>query len=313
MKLAWMLRGRVIESGSGAESIYVPSFPSQCVGFNVFFTGRSDVALVLWEFIQCIVQLMAKCLCRSALSQGISFCSKQGLPVAIDQWKWDWIVNTIKGFFAGSVGSVAVHEFKRKKKRISLRSGGQVHASPEPIVQKWMRFETSDQLVALKYLLGSFCLFGVREIPRQGTSLVVQNASLCNIIPRVQVAVEGGFIRRTSRYGVDFGYDGNAFKVVVRYCMRKGDSAALREFRQLATNNGLSQQHGVQASELELLRVEVNTFFKNDDGNLLIVQEVQDNRCLCKSVRSPEFFTLPIENVRVMAHRYRSGLLGGIN
>jgi len=70
---------------------------------------------------------------------------------------------------------------------------------------------------------------------------------------------------------------------------------------------------GVQASELELLRVEVNTFFKNDDGNLLIVQEVQDNRCLCKSVRSPEFFTLPIENVRVMAHRYRSGLLGGIN
>ena len=98
-----------------------------------------------------------------------------------------------------------------------------------------MRFETSDQLVALKYLLGSFCLFGVREIPRQGTSLVVQNASLCNIIPRVQVAVEGGFIRRTSRYGVDFGYDGNAFKVVVRYCMRKGDSAALREFRQLAT------------------------------------------------------------------------------
>ena len=48
MKLAQMLQGRVIESGSGAESIYAPTFPSQCVGFNDFFTGRSDVALVLW-------------------------------------------------------------------------------------------------------------------------------------------------------------------------------------------------------------------------------------------------------------------------
>ena len=146
----------------------------------LYYGSLSNALISSWQSVS--ADLLFHKGCHFAVWKAFQLSLISGLPVVIDQWKWDWIVNTIKGVFVSSVGSVAVHEFQRKKKSISLCS----NASSESIVQKWMRFETSDQLVALKYLLGSFCLFRVCERLCQGTSVVVKNASLCTIIPRIQ-------------------------------------------------------------------------------------------------------------------------------
>ncbi len=156
MRLVRLLRGRATENG--AKAVYAPSFPCRCSGFYDFHLMQSDACYILWyDVVQCGISLLTKCLSCFTLAQGTEFCSKQSPAVALDAWKWDWLVKQF--FFFGS--PLMIHSFCHAKKHLTLRKGGVVVAISNTISQSWLRLQTTEQLSALKYVFRSSCLFGL--------------------------------------------------------------------------------------------------------------------------------------------------------
>jgi hypothetical protein len=204
MRLVRLLRGW--ETAIGVEAVFVSSFPCQCLGFFDIYTIRSDLCYVIWhDVIQCGISLLMKCLFRSALAQGTEFCSKQSPTVAFDHWKWDWLVKELLFSFGGPL---MIHNFRRCKKRVTLRKGGLVTAISDGVNQSWIRFQTPNELNALKCVFGSWCLFGIRDKPpRVGTSNVILNTTLCNVVPMMSGVQHDISLRlRTHQFGVDLRF-----------------------------------------------------------------------------------------------------------
>jgi hypothetical protein len=302
MRLVWLLRGRANENG--VEAVFVPSFPCQCSGYFDFYTMRADVCHALWfDVIQCGASLLTKCLSRSALAQGTEFCYKQSPAVAFDAWKWDWLVKQLSFFFGRPL---MIHSFRRAKKHITLRKGGLVVACSNSVSQSWIRFQAADQLAALKCIFGSWCLFGIRDkAPRVGTSLLITNTTLCNIVPTMAGNVEDVFNQRTHQFGVDLCFDGASFRIISRYKMVNGGAEDLMSFRSTPVRNPTRIQ---PVSEAELSRIGPNTFFRDDNGNLMVVNDVTRAHCQCRVLSTREILNLSIDYVRVRARTYRLGL-----
>jgi hypothetical protein len=271
MQLVWMLRGHVTQHGS--ESIFVPSFPCQCDCFYDWYTIRADISFALWhDVVLCGVSLLTKCLSHSALTQGTEFCQKQSPSVSFATWKWDWLVQQI---FHAIGRPLPIHTFCQSKKLITLRKGGQVIASSQAITQSWIRFQTPDELQGIKRIFGSWCLFGVRDkAPRIGTSIVITDNSLCNIVLETSGMTDCVFQQRTHNFGIDLSFDGTHFRIFARYRIISGRAAELSSFREAPTRDS---HRNMQFSEAELSRVGMNTFFRAIDGRLMVVLSLEAN------------------------------------
>ena len=106
MDMVRVLHGHQSE-GNGVETLYVPSFPSECPQFVMAYNLHADISGGLWSDVFCSVcSPLTQQLCRIVQSQGIDFCSKQSAPLKIDRWKWNWM----KEFFL-SKGREHIRQF----------------------------------------------------------------------------------------------------------------------------------------------------------------------------------------------------------
>ena len=87
--------------------------------------------------------------------------------------------------------------------------------------------------------------------------------------------------------------------------MVNGSAEDLRLLRAAAVHNATRIP---QVSAAELSRIGPNTFFRDDNGNLMVVNDVTRAHCQCRVLSTREILNLSIDYVRVRARTYRLGL-----
>ena len=83
-----MLHGQAAETS--VESVFVPSFASECVEFKAKYSMQADTAHGPWHgIVQDCGLLLNRQLSWCDLSQGTMFCSKHLSQVQLEKWKWE--------------------------------------------------------------------------------------------------------------------------------------------------------------------------------------------------------------------------------
>ena len=87
--------------------------------------------------------------------------------------------------------------------------------------------ETEHGLLALRDLLGKYCLFGFHEAtPSISSSMVLKAHHECNMVVG-QPEKELPFIKGMGRLGMGFLFDGNALRLSVQYQQVMGNNILL--------------------------------------------------------------------------------------